>query len=88
MYHQCRLKSHKVYLFYRFTYNIDLFLSYLDKLIENNADIIETDLGYHYKQMYPKDQGSLMFYEYLFKTNKKLFLEWRKILKYGLEYPH
>ena len=68
--------------------NIDLLLSYLDKLIENNADIIETDLGYHYKQMYPKDQGPLMFYEYLFKTNKKLFLEWRKILKYGLEYPH
>ena len=21
LYHQCRLKSHKVYLFYRFTYN-------------------------------------------------------------------
>ena len=29
-----------------------------------------------------------MFYEYLFKTDKKLFNEWKEILNHGLKYPH
>ena len=49
---------------------------------------METSFGHLYKQMYIEDHGPLMFYEYLKKTNKKLFNEWRNILEHGLKHPH
>ncbi len=68
--------------------SVDDFLTYLDNLLKNNNDIMETSLGYLYKQMYSGDQGPLMFYEYLKKTNTNLFNEWRNILERGLRHPH
>lgn len=68
--------------------SVDEFLNYLDNLLKNNDDIMETSLGFLYKQLYSGDQGPIMFYEYLKKTNTNLFNEWRNILEYGLRHPH